>query len=89
MTIKEILLRGKEAKQRLEDPVFKEALRQMRDACYYNIEHSSYGSADEREDLYRMMRCISKFEEILVKMIQDGEFEDNSKNTSKIRKLIR
>ncbi len=89
MNVKNIIKVGKEAKQRLEDPLFKAVLKEMRDACYYNIEHSNYRSKDEREDLYHMMRCISKFEEILIKMMEDGKLAADEKMPAKVRKLIR
>ena len=75
-----------DAKRLLNDPILKEALRDLKDTCFYNIESSTHEQAQEREDLYYMLRCISAFERQLTKYIQEGTVSLHNLN---IKKLVR
>lgn len=68
--------RAQKAKLLLEDEVLLAALAEMKEACYYNIETSKHDAINEREDLYYMMRCITKFKEILKRFINEGKTAD-------------
>lgn len=80
--------RGAKAKSLLGDPILKQALEDMREACCHNIETSHHESGKEREDLYYMMRCISKFKEILEMYIDEGKEAEGIK-TLNIKQLKR
>lgn len=65
--------RGERAKQLLKDPMINEALTNMRETVYHNIRTSHYSKADEREDLYKMLRAIDAFENEFTRIIRGGE----------------
>lgn len=78
--------RAEHAERLLKDQVLQEAIQGMRDTCYHNIETSNHSQADEREDLYYMLRCIRAFEEKLKTFVRAGKVEVNNMN---IKQLMR
>lgn len=76
--------KAQDAKRLLNDPILKEALRELKDTCFYNIETSSHEMSSEREDLYYMLRCISAFEKKLKHYIQEGTVSLHNLNVKRI-----
>lgn len=75
-----------DAKMLLNNPLLKEALRELKDTCFYNIETSSHDQSVEREDLYYMLRCIKAFEAKLKQYIDQGTVTVHNLN---IKRMIR
>ena len=73
-----------DAKRLLNDPILSEAIQTLRETCFHNIESSSHDQAEQREDLYYMLRCISAFERQLKQYIQDGTVQVHNMNIKKI-----
>jgi hypothetical protein len=65
------------AERIINDPAYKKAISLIRDACYINIETSTFDQKEEREDLYYMLRCIGVFENAFKKIIRDGAVPDD------------
>ena len=78
--------KSEDAKRLLNDPILREALAEMRNACFHNIETSLHDEQEQREDLYYMLRCVTAFERQVKKIIQEGQASLNNLN---IRKLVR
>lgn len=74
------------AKRLINDPLLQEALQELKNTCFYNIETSSHDQADQREDLYYMLRCITAFERQFKQYIQEGTVSLHNVN---IKKLIK
>jgi predicted ester cyclase len=69
----EILRRGERARQLLKDPLISEALTNLKNTVYHNIETSHYSKIEEREDLYKMLQAINGFEKQFKNMIRNGK----------------
>lgn len=65
--------RGERARQLLKDPMIQEFLKDLRENVYINIRTSHYKDVDEREDLYKMLKVMDKFEEIFERHIRTGK----------------
>jgi hypothetical protein len=76
--------KAEDSKRLLNDPILREALRTLKDTCFYNIETSNHSQTEEREDLYYMLRCITAFESQLKKFIQEGTVSVHNLNIKKI-----
>lgn len=63
------------AKDLIGDPVFQEALTNLRNEYRRLMEHPSTEDGDVLE-LRRMLHLSQRFEHHLQQIIQDGEFED-------------
>lgn len=75
--------RGHEAERLLNHELIRGAIDDMRKAVYVNIESSHYKNIDEREDLYKMLQCIKKFENEL-----DRHVKGAKKAKSLLKKLL-
>ena len=75
-----------EAKMLLNNPLLQEALSSLKETCFFNIETSSHDQADEREDLYYMLRCIKMFERKLKQYINDGTATINNLNIKRLKR---
>ena len=73
MNDKEKANRGERARQLLKDPLIKDAIDNLKGIVFSNIESSHYSKVDEREDLYKMLQAINKFESQFKKWVKDGE----------------
>lgn len=76
--------RGEHASRILGDSLVQEALKGMRDTVFHNIETSNFKQADEREDLYKMLKAISAFERQFKDAINGGK-----KAKSRLMELLR
>jgi hypothetical protein len=76
--------RANDAKMLLNHPLMREALSEMKETCFYNIETSRHDQEQEREDLYYMLRCISAFEAKFKQYIKDGTVTLHNLNIKKI-----
>ena len=65
--------RGERARQLLKEPLIEESLETLRRIAFGNIESSHYSKVDEREDLYKMLQAIKRFENNFKKIMRDGE----------------
>jgi hypothetical protein len=67
------IIDGQKAKQLLREPMIVDAINGMRESVYHNIRTSHYSRADEREDLYKMLKAIDSFELELKRRIDKGK----------------
>lgn len=69
--------KGEKAERLRNDPMLKDIIQDMRQTCYHNIETSHFSKQDEREELYRMLKVIDKFEQELTKIVRKGVKSNN------------
>ena len=79
--------RAEKAKATLENDFIKDAIQEIREACYKNISLSAHDQGDLREDLYYMLRAVTAFERVLHHHIRDGKVEDL--NELNIKRMMR
>lgn len=71
--IKEQVKKGARAKQLLNDPMIQEFLKEIRDSVFTNIRTSHFKDIEEREDLYKMLQVIDRFEGTFNRYINTGK----------------
>lgn len=71
LKLKDDVRRAERADKILNDQLVKEALNNIKQALYFNIESSSWRSRGEREECYRMLKVVARFQK---------EFEDHIRN---------
>ena len=81
--------KAEHAERLLKDPLLQEALEELKETCFYNIETSSHTAIEEREDLYYMLRCIKAFESRLKTYIKTGTVSMHNMNIKKVSQLKR
>lgn len=69
LELKKKIERGNKAEQILKDPLIKEAIQNMKNTVYHNIETSSYRQTKQREELYRMLKTIDHFQSQFEQMV--------------------
>ena len=79
--------RAEKAKATLDNTYIKDAINEIREACYKNISNSSHDQAELREDLYYMLRAVTAFERVLKHHINEGKAEDL--NNLNIKRIMR
>lgn len=70
--------RGDQARQVMNNPVFREALLMMKADLLSGFEQSGAKQDDERKELWRMIRTLNKFEAQLTDIMQTGELAKKS-----------
>ena len=75
--------RGEHAARILKDSLVNEALTGMRETIYHNIRTSHFKDAEEREELYRMLKATDAFERQFKDAINGGK-----KAESKLKELL-
>lgn len=81
--------KGKHAEQLMNDVVLNSAIDEMKKSCYANIENSRGDQKDIREDMYYMLRSISKFQYILKKFLWHGKAASSELEPENLRRIIR
>lgn len=81
--LKEQTKKGARAEQLLKDPLIQEFLKDLRDSLYTNIRTSHFKDVDEREDLYKMLRVVDRFEGIFNTYIKTGKLAQSRLETFK------
>jgi hypothetical protein len=74
---REIATRSDHAERILKDPIINDAFTAIRENIFKKIAESDYTQADQREDLYRMLRAIESFEGQFKRYINDGKIARN------------
>lgn len=75
--LKQIAIKGTRAEQVMNDPTVRDALTKMRETLYNNIETSAYKDVIEREECYKMLKCISAFERELKRVMEGGKVAES------------
>lgn len=65
--------RAEHAERILNDSAVQGALKSMRETVYHNIRTSNFKQVEEREDLYKMLCAIDKFEREFIEAINGGK----------------
>lgn len=71
--LREEVNRGEHAARILNDKLVRDALETMRKTVFHNIESSHFKNVDEREDLYKMLQAINKFEQQFISHINGAK----------------
>lgn len=88
LRLKETAARAERAERIMSDPLVKGALENMRDTLYHNIETSIWRARGEREEAYRMLKLIKRFEADFEAHMRDGKVARSRLDELK-RKLMR
>lgn len=70
--LEEAMRKGAHADKLLEDPIIVEVLAKMKDTVYHNFMTSKFDARGEREDLYKQMQTINRFETELRVLMKGG-----------------
>ena len=66
-------IRGRAAKELLENKTLTEALRAIETGCIEAIRNSAFDEAEKRENAYQYLKAIQKLEDALHKFIKAGD----------------
>lgn len=64
---------GQRAKNITDDPIYWEILSTMRNTLYDNLESSAWKSVDEREEIVRMLKTITAFDNEFQRRVSHGQ----------------
>ena len=79
LKLKEDVARAERAERIMSDPLVRGALDKMRATLYSNIESSGWRARGEREEAYRLLKLLGRFE---------GEFETHIRGGKVARSLL-
>lgn len=82
--------RADHAERIINDQIVKYALEKMRNTIYHNIETSAWDKRDEREECFRMLKVIARFEKEFQVIMADGKVAKESlmdKMKNKVRQM--
>ena len=73
LELKDQVRRAERARQLLKDPMIQEFLSELRESVYHNIRTSHYKDKEDREDLYKMLQVMDRFEGVFNRHINTGK----------------
>lgn len=73
MTKDEDIRRAEQAARILDDPLIQEVLASMREDFTDQWRNSRPDDVEAREGAYRMLRCVDRFEEKLITLVNSGK----------------
>ena len=62
LELKDQVKKGERALQLLHDPMIKSFMKELRETVYHNIRTSHFKDLEQREDLYKMLQVMDRFE---------------------------
>lgn len=65
--------RGNEASQIIGNPVYQEIVTVMRAQMFEAFERTTFDQVEEREEIYRMMKLMTKFEANIKSVADTGK----------------
>lgn len=71
--LKDQVEKARRAEHLLHDPIIKQFLKELRENVYHNIRTSHFKQIDEREDLYKMLQVMDRFEDSFRAYIKTGQ----------------
>lgn len=91
MTLKEEIIRGEQAKQVLESPMFKSAIDSVRSGLVKAMEQSGFGDATTHNRLVIALQLLNQIEKSLISHIDTGKMaviQTDEAIGTKIRRLV-
>ena len=76
MNDKQDMVRGNQAQQVLENPVYQEAYTALRADIFEKFQKTKFKERDERDELWRKLQVVDYIEKRLRQTMQDGKIAE-------------